>query len=154
MTKGCKLRRWGRRCAQPICQHGPHPGTRCEDCSCPKYVATELPRKLRFGVCVWCFNSEETGFIIIRKNSANIQLRFHNPCYRAWRENTAEGKRYISLKRQGKEASLPSYKLRTRPKEEDLKIHWSWFGNTLSEGGLTPKLQENTRKVLLPSKRM
>jgi hypothetical protein len=68
--------------------------------------------------------------MIIRRgsrNSAGIKLRFHAACYLDWRKNTQEGRRYISLKQHGQEASLPSYKTGNRPKEETLKIRWSLF---------------------------
>jgi hypothetical protein len=126
MTKGCMLRYWGRRCAQPICFHDPHPGVKCSHCRCLNYHPRELPRNVRFGVCVWCWNKGSQA-LIIRKNSANIQLRFHNPCYREWRTSTEEGRRYIWRKRCKEEASLPPYKPGRRPREEDLKLYWSWF---------------------------
>jgi len=120
------LRYWGRRCAQPICFHDPHPSVKCSHCSCLKYRATELPRNVRLGLCVLCWNKDGRA-LIIRKDSANIRLRFHGPCYREWRTSTEEGRRYIWRKRRKEEASLPSYKPGQRPKEEDLKLRWSWF---------------------------
>jgi len=128
MTEGCMLRRWGRRCDQPLCKgHDPHPGVKCSRCSCLKYLPRELPRNVRFGICVWCWNRDAQGTLIIRKNSANIKLRFHDPCYGEWRKNTDDGKRFLALKRRGEEASLPSYKPGRRPEERDLKLRWSWF---------------------------
>jgi hypothetical protein len=126
MTKGCMLRDWGRRCAQPICVHDPHPGVKCSHCSCLKYRATELPLNVRFGLCVSCWNKGGHA-LIVRRNSANIQLRFHNACYCEWRTSTDEGRRYIWRKRHKDKASLPSYKAGRRPKEEDLRLRWAWL---------------------------
>lgn len=107
MTKGCMPRRWNR-------------------------SPSEFPRSVRFGVCVVCWNKDDR-WLIIRKNSANIKLRFHGPCYLDWRSNTESGRHYISLKRRGEEASLPAYKPGRRPKEEGLKITWSWVWQHLAE---------------------
>jgi DNA-binding XRE family transcriptional regulator len=147
MTEGCMLRRWGRRCAQPECRnsrrikgqqsrHAPHPGVPCtkKDCSCTEYLPTKLPTDVRFGICVLCLNRHDPGFIIVRKNSANIQLRFHNCCWQQWRKNDDSGRRYIWRKRQGEAPSLPSYESGDRLKEEDLRIRWSWIWQHFAGG--------------------
>ena len=49
-------------------------------------------------------------------------------------KTTDLGRRFIWLKRRGEEARLPSYKVGRRPKEEDLRIRWSWFWQYFAGG--------------------
>jgi DNA-binding XRE family transcriptional regulator len=144
MTNGCMLRRWGKLCQ--TCKHNPHAGSPCAECAeqgcaCATYVATELPSSVRLGICVWCWNRDAQGPLLITKDRTTedggvSKNRFHGPCYREWRSTTDEGRHFISRQQQGQEASLPPYKPGNRPGEVTLKTRWSWFWQHFA-GGMT-----------------
>jgi DNA-binding XRE family transcriptional regulator len=157
MTKGCMLRRWGKLCVE--CKHNPHAGKPCAErnCTCTKYTAAELPSTVRFGVCVWCWNQDVEGCLIITKDRwpKRTPNMFHGPCYREWRKTTDDGRHFISRKRHGEHPNLPAYKPGDRPDEGTLKTRWSWFWQHFAGGMSYPEIAKQAsfgrRQPLDPS---